>query len=164
MNVRINAATVQAYLVCPREAWLLHHHIIPDQEHGLVATGRLIHQESYARQRKEIPVDNLLVIDLVEGEGVVAEVKRTSRHKEAARMQLAYYLYYLKTEKGLETKGVLLFPRERRRESLELTPELEAKVEHILAEIEELVSQPKPPRPKKIRYCKPCGYREMCWG
>jgi len=162
--VRINAATVQAYLVCPRQAWLLHHHIIPDQEHYLVATGRLIHQESYARQRKEIPVDNLLVIDLVEGEGVIAEVKRTSRHKEAARMQLAYYLYYLKTEKGFETKGVLLFPRERRRESLELTPELEAKVEHILAEIEELVSQPKPPRPKKIRYCKPCGYREMCWG
>ncbi len=161
----INATTFYSYLVCPREAWLMHHHVLPDsKEHYHLATGRLIHQESYARQRKEIPVDNLLVIDLVEGEGVVAEVKRTSRHPEAARLQLAYYLYYLKTEKGLETSGVLLFPKERRREKVELTPELEARVRAILSEIEELVSRPRPPAPRKIKYCAPCGYRELCWG
>jgi len=143
----------------------MHHHVFPDsREHYHLATGRLVHQESYARQRKEIPLDNLLVIDLVEGEGVIAEVKRTSRHKEAARLQLAYYLYYLKTEKGFETKGVLLFPKERRRETVELTPELESRIEDILTEIEELVSRPKPPPPKKNKFCKPCGYRELCWG
>jgi CRISPR-associated exonuclease Cas4 len=162
--MRINAATVQAYLTCPREAWLLHHHVVPDQEHTLVATGRLVHQESYSRKRKEIPLDNLLVIDLMEGEGVIAEVKRTSRHPEAARLQLAYYLYYLKHEKGVLTDGVLLFPKEKKREVIEFTPKLEDKVKQTLEEIKKLVSEPKPPPAKKNKFCKPCGYREMCWG
>jgi len=56
-----------------------------------------------------------------------------------------------------------LFPKERKTELVELTPELEKKVENILAEIEELVSAPHPPPAVRIKYCRSCSFQEFCW-
>lgn len=46
-------------------------------------------------------------------------------------MQLLYYLYYLK-KLGIEKKGVLNYPKQRKKEVLELTPEGERKVEEAI--------------------------------
>ncbi len=127
-----------------------------------LALGRLVHETSYPRDRKEIFIDNLIKIDLVRDE-LIGEVKKSQRHKRAARLQLAYYLYYLKHEKGLEKEGVLFFPKERKTERVTLTPELEEKVETILEEMKNLLATEKPPPPKKIRFCKTCSYQEFCW-
>ena len=163
-NVGLPTASVlYSYLVCPREAWFLAHHVSPDRDHPLLSLGRLVHETSYRRARKELFVDGLLKIDVIRGR-LVAEVKRSSRHPEAARMQLAYYLYYLKHEKGVLAEGVLLFPTERRSERLTLTPELEARLEELLGELRELLSRARPPKARRIRYCKSCSYRELCWG
>ena len=152
----------QAYLTCPREAWLEYHSIGSDQDHEYLALGRLIHEKSYQRERKEIFVDQLLKIDLFRGE-LVAEVKKSSRHIEAARLQLAYYLYYLKHEKGVEFEGILLFPKERKTEKVKLTPELEHKIEGILEHMKHILREEKPPPARKIRYCKSCAFYEFCW-
>lgn len=162
ISKKISPYIFQAYLTCPREAWLEYHSIHSDQDHEYLALGRIIHEDSYERDRKEIFVDQLLKIDLFRGD-LVAEVKKSSRNIEAARMQLAYYLYYLKHEKGLKFNGMLLFPKERKTETLILSNDLEAKIEKLLTEIDKLVSQPQPPKPKKIRYCNPCAFREFCW-
>ena len=159
----VNATIFYAYQVCPREAWLYFHHINPAQDHELLDLGRIVHEFSYKRDRKEIFVDNLLKIDLLRGE-LVAEVKRTSRHIRAARLQLAYYLYYLKNEKGLEFDGVLLFPKERKTEKVELTPELEGEVEGLMKEMMPVLKAEEPPRVKKIKHCKSCSFSELCWG
>ena len=45
-------------------------------------------------------------------------------------MQLALYLYELK-ELGIEAKGELLFPEEKKRINVALTPELEQKIEQV---------------------------------
>ncbi len=158
----INAYIFQSYLTCPREAWLEYHSINAEQNHEFLMLGRLIHETTYKRDRKEIFIDQLLKIDLVHGE-LVAEVKKSSRHKEAARMQLLYYLYYLKHEKGLEFQGMLLFPKERRREEVKLTKEAEEKIEQILQKIQSLVESPAPPPVKKIKYCKTCAFYDYCF-
>lgn len=160
--MRIPAYIFQAYMVCPREAWFELHSIHSDQDFELLALGRLVHQESYKRMRKELFIDNLLKVDLFRGE-LVAEVKKSSRHVEGARMQLAYYLYYLKHQKGLELRGVLLFPKEKRTEVVELTSELEGRVERIMGELERLLTLEKPPPAIRTRYCKSCAFQEMCW-
>lgn len=160
--MRITATVFYSYQICPREAWFYHRGISSDRENPYLVLGRLVHEASYNRYRKEIFVDRLLKIDLFRNE-LVAEVKKSSRHKKAARMQLAYYLYYLKHEKGLTMKGILLFPKERRTEVVELTPQLEHEVEVVLSEIKKLVSQDKPPPAVKIRYCKSCAFQELCW-
>lgn len=158
----ISAYLFQAYLMCPREAWLQFHGIISDQEHELLELGRLIHDTSYQRDKKEVFVDNLLKIDIVRDE-IIAEVKKTSRSKEAARMQLLYYLYYLKHEKNLKFKGFLLFPKERKKEEVKLTKENEKRVEKILKEIQELVSKAIPPEAKRTKYCRVCAFYEYCF-
>ncbi len=152
----------QAYLTCPREAWFEYHSIGSDQDHEYLALGRLVHETSYQRSRKEIFVDQLLKIDLFRGE-LLAEVKKSSRHIEAARLQLAYYLYYLKHEKGLEFEGILLFPKERKTEKVQLTPELEEKIELLLDEMRPLLMADKPPTAKRIKYCRSCSFRDYCW-
>jgi CRISPR-associated exonuclease Cas4 len=159
----ISPYIVQAFLTCPREAWLEYHSIHSDQEHEYLALGRLVHEISYQRHRKEIFVDQLLKIDVFRNE-LVAEVKRTSRHKRAARLQLAYYLYYLKHEKGLEFEGILLFPKERKTEKVELTPESEEEIEDLVKQIMPVLLADEPPPAEKIRYCKSCSFSELCWG
>lgn len=159
---KINATVFYSYQICPREAWLYYHNLSSEVENPWLALGRLIHEDSYQRDRKEIFIDQLLKVDLFRGD-LVAEVKKSSRHREAARMQLGYYLFYLKHEKGLEFDGMLLFPKERKTERLSLTQELEKEIKKVLEEIKKLISQPKPPQPKKIKYCTPCAFREFCW-
>jgi len=159
----INATIFYAYQICPREAWFYFHHIDPSQDHELLNLGRITHEFSYQRERKEIFVDNLLKIDLMKGK-LIAEVKRSSRHKKAARLQLAYYLYYLKHEKGLEFEGILLFPKERKTENVKLTCELEEEVESIIKQMRPVISSVQPPPAKKIKYCKSCSFKELCWG
>ncbi|OAG28542.1 hypothetical protein TH606_00880 [Thermodesulfatator autotrophicus] len=158
----LNGTIFYAYQVCPREAWFYYHRLNPSQEHEFLALGRLVHEGSYSRARKEIMVDNLLKIDLFRDE-LVAEVKKSSRHKEAARLQLAYYLYYLKNEKGLELPGILLFPKERKTERVELTPELEQKLEKLISEMLPVLESEFPPPPVKSRYCRTCSFQEVCW-
>ena len=158
----INATVFYSYQVCPREAWLYFHHIESSKEHPFLALGRLVHEMSYQREKKELFVDNLLKIDLIQ-DRLVAEVKKSSRHKRAALLQLGYYLYYLKHEKGIEMKEVLLFPKERKREEVELTDELEKEVESLLEEMKDVLSSDRPPHAQRTRYCKVCAFYEFCW-
>ena len=157
----ISPYIIQAYLTCPREAWLEYHAISSDQDHEYLALGRLIHEISYQRDRKEIYVDQLIKVDLLR-ERLVAEVKKSSRNIESARMQLAYYLYFLKKEKGLEFEGILLFPKEKKTEKVKLTKKLEEQLGILIADIKQLIQQNIPPA-KKIKYCKSCAYYEFCF-
>ena len=78
-------------------------------------------------------------------------------------MQLAFYLYYLKKEKGVELDGELLIPEERKKIEVKLTEELEEELQKAIKDIEEILKLEKPPKPEKIPYCKYCAYKEMCW-
>lgn len=161
---KVLGSYVQAFSICPRQAWLMSRQICPDESHELLQIGRLIQNQTYARERKEVHVEHL-ALDLVCRAGknfVVAEIKKSSRALEAARMQLAFYLYELK-QMGIYAEGELLFPEEKKRESLMLTPELEEKVEAIKREISQVISQLLPPSPIRNRYCSKCAYVEFCW-
>jgi len=151
------------YYVCPREVWFMAHRILPQEDNEFLALGRLLHQESYRRERHEILIDNTIRIDLRLADGVVAEVKKSSKSLEAARMQLAYYLYYLKHEKGVERSGVLLIPSEKKRIAVELTPEIEAELREVVRRIRGIAARPQPPPLKRIPVCNSCAYAPICW-
>lgn len=162
--VSITGTLIQSYGICKRQTWLMAHQIIPDQEHQYIEMGRLIDEETYDREKKKINLENV-VLDLVkseDGDIIVGEVKKSSRAENTARLQLAFYLYKLK-QSGVEARGILLFPEERRRIMVELTPELEAELEGIFREIEIIILKEKPPPFEKIGYCKNCAYKEFCW-
>lgn len=152
------------YYICPREVWLMSRQLEPAQENPFIEIGRLISEESYKRDRKEIHLENM-VIDILKTAGeeiIIGEVKKSSRYEKAARMQLAYYLLRLK-RLGIEAKGQLLFPKERKKLTIELTPELEVELKEAQNRIKEIIALDIPPLPQKIRFCKRCGYQEFCW-
>ncbi len=164
MSTEVTGTLVWYYAICPREAWLMAHEIEPERDFDLLAEGRLNQEAHYKRATKELALPGMR-LDQVRREGdklIVSEVKKSSRFLPATRLQLGYYLWRL-AEEGMEASGEILVPEERKREVLELTPELRAEVEALVAKIEALVREPAPPPAKRIPFCKKCAYAEFCW-
>lgn len=159
----VTGSLMQSYSICKRQVWLMAHQIVPDQEHPYIEMGRLIDDISYDRDRKKINFENV-VIDLVRNDNgslLVGEVKKSSKALNSARLQLLFYLYKLK-QSGVDAKGQLFFPEERKRVDVCLTSESEAEVVSAIKEIIDIVNMDKAPAFEKIPYCKNCGYKEFC--
>lgn len=152
------------YYICHREVWLMARHIEPSQENPFIEIGRLLSEESYKRDRKEIRLENMTIDILRRGEEgiIIGEVKKSSRHKESAKMQLAFYLYRLKAM-GVEARGELLFPEERKKMEVVLSPDIEDRLKRAINGIEEIIHLDAPPSARKTRFCSKCGYSEFCW-
>ena len=169
-ELHIRGTEVHYYVLCPRKLWWFSHGL--EQEHvgdgvgaQAVEMGQTLHRESYPnRSRKDVLIDDLLRLDFT-AHGAVQEVKKSRGGQRASLFQLLYYLYYLKHEKGVETHGVLEYPKERRRQEVSLTPDLEAEVERVLDGIQETRARPTPPPvPAPMPICKKCAYQDLCWG
>ncbi|MEO0223869.1 MAG: Dna2/Cas4 domain-containing protein [candidate division WOR-3 bacterium] len=65
------------------------------------------------RPRKRIII-NRIRIDFLK-DRIVAEIKKSSKFILASKMQLAFYLYYLKHFKNVLLSGELVFPEEIRK-------------------------------------------------
>lgn len=164
MSTEVTGTLVWYYAICPREAWLMAHELEPERDFELLAEGRLNQEAHYKRATKELSLPGMR-LDQVRREGgklIVSEVKKSSRFLPATRLQLGYYLWRLHKE-GMEASGEILVPEERKREVLELTPELREEVEGIVARIKTLVEEPTPPAAIRIPFCKRCAYAEFCW-
>lgn len=163
-DLHITGTLIWYYYICHREVWLMARNMVPDQDNSNVDLGRFIHEQSYQREKKEISLGHIK-LDIVHkgSEGlVVGEVKKTSRFEVSARMQLAYYLTELE-KAGLTAKGELRFPKEKRRETVELTGEIRAKLDAAVRDILRIAYLDHPPEPVRIKFCKNCAYAEFCW-
>ncbi|MCX7904255.1 MAG: CRISPR-associated protein Cas4 [Caloramator sp.] len=159
---KVQGIKVNYYFVCKRKLWLFSKGITMEDKSDRVLQGKLLHESSYPRiETREIMVDDLLKIDIVEDE-YVREVKITSKMHMADRMQLLYYLYYLKSM-GIEKVGVINYVKEKRREFIKLDEEAEREVIKALRDIKDILKLEKPPKAEKLPYCKKCSYYELCY-
>lgn len=163
-EIGVSGTLVWYYYICPREVWLISHQINPDQDNDNVSLGRFIGESTYQREKKEISVggSKIDVFHMENGQMVIGEVKKSSKYKESARMQLAFYLSELK-ERGIEARGELRFPKEKVREEVLLDEQTEQELDRVRREILRIVYLDKPPQPQKIKFCKNCAYAEFCW-
>ncbi|MCI4458810.1 MAG: CRISPR-associated protein Cas4 [Thermocrinis sp.] len=159
----VNGTLIWYSYICDREVWFIGHQIEASQDNPFLEKGRAIHEVFYSQYTKELLIDNTIKIDIVKGRELIAEIKSSSKHLKSAIMQLAFYLYYLKKHKGVELRGILSIPSERRTEEVQLSESLERELEEKIKGIEDILSLPKPPPPVKIPYCKNCAYKEICW-
>ena len=163
-STKITGTLIWYYYVCQREVWLMAHELEPERENYFLELGRLVHEESYSRDKKEFSAPGMK-IDVLRSQGgqlVVGEVKKSSKFVQSATMQLAYYLWRLKQE-NIKAKGELLIPKERKRISVELTETLERGLQEAFREIQKIISQENPPPPMRVPFCRNCAYREFCW-
>lgn len=163
-DLYVTGTLVWYYYICPRQVWLMARNIIADQDDANMDFGRFLQEKVYQREKKEISIGHLKldVIKKERGKLVIGEVKKSSKYEKSAQMQLAFYLYELK-KVGIEAVGELLFPLEKKRQSIELNEELIQEITITKKQILQLIYEKKPPEPQKIHFCKPCAYAELCW-
>ncbi len=150
---------VNYYFVCKRKLWFFSRHLNQEQTSDTVALGKLLHETSYARKRKEIEIGPIK-IDFLKG-CEVHEIKKSKKIEKAHEWQLLYYLWFLK-QKGIEAKGMIDYPLLKQRVEVILTEEKEGEILKIMDGIKEIISRVEPPEPAKVSYCKKCSYFELC--
>jgi CRISPR-associated protein Cas4 len=160
---KFTGTEVNYYFVCPKKLWWFHHGVEMEQESDRVKLGKLVHESSYGRRKKEISIDGKIVLDWRE-DGVIHEVKLTDKMEEAHEFQLLYYIFYLR-RKGVENlRGRIDYPKLRQTRDVELTAEKEAKLIECLRDMERITASSVPPAVELMRICRSCSYAELCWG
>lgn len=163
--IEINGSLILSYTNCKREAWLMAHRIIPEQDNVFISLGRLLHETSYENKgEKDIAIDNIK-LDLIQekrGKTIISEIKKSKYSLDGARDQLLFYLKRLK-EMGIIAEGLLLVPKEKKRIPVALTMEEERRIQEICDEIQKLVDDPIPPIERSQSRCKNCAYYTYCW-
>jgi CRISPR-associated exonuclease Cas4 len=159
---RVTGVMMQYYAVCHRELWFESRDIEIDRDRASIVRGTNVDEQAYSDKRRSVPIDGTIVIDVLD-DGTVMEVKPSSSMTEPARLQLLYYLWYLKHVVGVERDGVLAHPTERRRESVELTPEAERHVEDAIRGVHDVITASTPPEAERKPFCDSCAYHDFCW-
>lgn len=161
-SVRITGVKVNYYHICKTKLWLFSHNINLEKENDSVAIGKMLHEDRYKKNYKNITIDGISIDFMKAGTILeIHEIKKSKKMDEADKAQLSFYLYYLK-KKGFEATGVLNYPLLNKVERIELSPEDEIDIERDIEDIRKIVlgSIPSPER-KKI--CLKCAYQEFCF-
>lgn len=161
-DLKVNGTKVNYYLICQRKLWLFDKRISMENTSDKVLQGKVLHENSYeSSKNKEVLIDNLISIDIVDQLNI-REVKSSDKMQDADRIQILYYLFILKTF-GIEKKGIINYPKQRKREFFELNTENEKEVISALEGIKKVLLLTKPPPVIDKPYCKKCAYFEFCY-
>ncbi len=162
--MNITGSLIEAYIFCPRQAWLMVRELSGNQYNEFLQIGRLISEESFKREKKEIDTKSgkIDIVKKENGELILIEVKKSSKFIEPARMQLLYYIFKMK-HKGYSVKGEIHIPRQKKIIKIELTNQEEKKLEKTIQELKETIYKNLPPVVEKTGKCNNCSYNEFCW-
>ncbi len=133
--MNFTATELNYYHICKRKLWLFHHQITMEHESDSVLQGKLIHEESYAREKKEIDIDGHIVFDFSTKDGLIHEVKKSAAMEEADEWQTLYYLYIMKLKGADHLVGEIDYPKLKQKRRVELTPEKEVELQRQLADM-----------------------------
>lgn len=150
------------HMLCDRKVWLYAHQISMEQESELVELGKLVDEESFRRERKHTYVDDLICIDYLK-DGVVYEIKKSTREKEMALAQIKYYLYRLHKQGVTDPIGILKVPKEKYQQEVHLLDADFDLIERQLEQIKKVMNAKKIPERKENKVCKKCAYYELCY-
>jgi CRISPR-associated exonuclease Cas4 len=160
---KITGVMVYYNFVCTRKLWYFSNDLNMEFNSELVGIGKLIDETSYSREKKNILIDEVINVDFLKDWKVIHEVKKSKKMDEAAKWQLKYYIWTLRT-KGVEIeKGVLDYPLLRKREDVFLDKDEEEELLVVLDEIQNLIDMKVPPLVNKKSICKKCAYYELCY-
>lgn len=154
---------INYYFVCKRKLWCLAKNINLEEENENVQLGKLIDENSYSIETKQVLIENTVNIDFIRNWKVVHEVKKSKAIEEAAIWQVKYYIYFLK-KRGIKIeKGIVDYPQIRERKEVILSNEDEKEMEEILENIKKICNDEKAPKVINNKICKKCAYYEFCY-
>lgn len=161
--MKITGVMIYYYFICQRKLWYFANEINMEQNSELVSIGKVLDETSYTREKKGILIDNTINIDFIKNGAVLHEVKKTKSIEEAGIWQLKYYMYYLQ-KRGVETlEAKIDFPLLRETKEVVLEEEDIKIIENVIKNIEEIITQEKPPAMINEKLCKKCAYYDLCY-
>ena len=163
MKKQISGTMFYYYFVCKRKLWFFSNGIQLEEDNEDVILGKLIDENSYSKELKHILIDNTVNIDFIKDWKILHEVKKQKSIEEAGIWHLKYYLYFLKIRGINIEKGILDYPKLKKREEVFLSENDEKKIKEILSEIEKITVMERPPELEKLKICKKCAYFEYCY-
>ncbi len=161
----ITGTLINYYFHCRTQCWLHANRINLEDNSEDVRIGKVLHEINEEKNKNtEISIDNVK-IDKLTREYLV-EVKKSDSDVEAVKWQVLLYLHKLK-QKGVDKKGKIEFIEKNRQKKkvhyVELDEENEKELLKVLAMIETLVNEEKPPIAVLEKKCKRCAYYEYCF-
>lgn len=163
MKKRVSGTMFYYFFVCKRKLWLFTNEVRFENENEDVKLGKLIDENTYFKELKHILIDETVNVDFIKEWRTLHEVKKQKSIEEAGIWQLKYYIYFLR-KKGIDIeKGILDYPKLKKREIVNLSKEDINKIEKVLIEIEEILTSEWPPQVVKSGICKKCAYYEYCY-
>jgi len=162
---KITGTLINYYFHCQTQCWLSANRINLEDNSEDVRIGKVLHEiEEEKNKDTEIAIDNIKIDKITKN--YLVEVKKSDSDIEAVRWQVLLYLKKLK-DKGIEKRGKIEFFEQNKQDKktyyVDLTEEKERDLEEFLGEIEQLINQKQPPKPKFMRKCKKCAYYEYCF-
>ena len=151
------------YFVCKRKLWYFTNEINMETENENVMLGKLLDENSYKKDDKQINIDNVINIDFIREHRELHEVKKSRAIEEAGIWQVKYYLYYLKKRGVSDLKAKIDYPLIKKNVVVKLTQEDELRLEEIIREIIEIKNQLLPPDFESKKICNKCAYHDLCF-
>lgn len=154
------------YHLCTRKLWLHAHQIRMEHTSELVAEGRWIHESTYSHRRNRFREINLghAKIDFFDPQtNTVHETKKSDKNEAAHLAQLKYYIWCLEQVGMKEVKGILEYPKLRKKHEISLQETDREAIRHWVDEIIEVVGRTDCPSRLPKAKCRACSYRDFCW-
>ena len=163
MENLITGVMIYYYFVCKRKLWYFTNEINMETENENVMLGKLLDENSYKKDDKQINIDNVINIDFIREHRELHEVKKSRAIEEAGIWQVKYYLYYLNKRGVSDLKAKIDYPLIKKNVVVELTQEDELRLEEIIREIIEINNQLLPPDFESKKICNKCAYHDLCF-
>ena len=147
------------YFICKKKLWYFANQIQMENEHENVLIGRMIDENSYIQERKNILIDGTINIDFIRKHRQILKLKIKSI-EEATIWQVKYHLYYFRK---LEWKRCYRLSSIKEESCRRIRENDEEKIKELIQDIESIVAMPLPPTAKKMKICSKCAYYELCF-
>lgn len=163
-SIRITGTYVNFYFHCKRQLWFFANHINTEHDSDLVLQGRIVHENSFSRETKEIEIGDIKLDFMDVRAGVLHEVKRSASWSQAHEWQVLYYLYVLKQRGIKDITGEIHYPIQKETRTVYLTQAKEQELSSVLSDIKNITRQSTPPSGvMRKKVCGKCSYFELCW-
>ncbi|WP_158212372.1 CRISPR-associated protein Cas4 [Natranaerobius trueperi] len=149
---------------CERQLWLYSRRITMENDDNYIEWGKLIHEEHFKRNKKEIRIAGFKV-DLVIDDGLIHETKSSKVVKDQHRSQPLFYVYYLNEVLGYNFNGVKIhYPEIKQVVQIDWNTGTKNEIQEKIDKIKQVLDKSHPP-PLHSNYqlCKKCSYFELCY-
>lgn len=161
--MNITGIMIYYYFICQRRLWYFANQINMEQNSELVKIGKIVDEMTYAREKKQILIDNTINIDFIKNGAILHEVKKTTSIEESGIWQIKYYMYYLENKGIKNIKAKIDFPLLRESKEVNLDNNDRQVLDKVIENVKEIIKMDRPTSVIDSKICNKCSYFDLCY-